>query len=47
MRQQEAEESDVVTGTLSVCHITAYVLIDPGAIHSFISNTFPCIWIGS
>lgn len=39
--QQKVEEApDVVTGTLSIYHIAAYVLLDPRATHSFISNTF-------
>lgn len=30
----------MVVGTLSICHLITYVLIDPGATHSFISSIF-------
>lgn len=41
MMQKEVEKApDVVTGTLSIDHKTAYVLLDPGATHAFVSNTF-------
>ena len=39
--QQDADiASDVVTGTISVFGRDAYILIDPGATHSFISTGF-------
>uniref|UniRef100_UPI001C3D73DE reverse transcriptase family protein n=1 Tax=Picosynechococcus sp. (strain ATCC 27264 / PCC 7002 / PR-6) TaxID=32049 RepID=UPI001C3D73DE len=39
--QQEADDApNVVTGTLSICNISAHVLIDPGATHSFIAKMF-------
>ena len=41
MTQQEAEKAPkVVTGTLTVCSRNAYVLIDYGATHSFVSREF-------
>lgn len=41
MIQQEAEKvPDIVSGTLSICYLTAYVLLDSGAMYSFISSTF-------
>ncbi|WCJ39071.1 Transposon Tf2-6 polyprotein [Euphorbia peplus] len=41
MTPQEALASpDVVTGTLSILGRDAYILIDPGATHSFMSHTF-------
>ncbi|KAL5578375.1 hypothetical protein UlMin_020074 [Ulmus minor] len=36
----EAETSNVVTGQLSVAKMSAYVLFDSSATHSFISNSF-------
>ncbi|KAL5561949.1 hypothetical protein UlMin_031696 [Ulmus minor] len=36
----EAGTSNVVTGQLSVAKMSAYVLFDSGATHSFISNSF-------
>ena len=39
--QQEADASpDVITGMISVYDHDAYVLVDPGATHSFISVPF-------
>ncbi|KAL4032927.1 hypothetical protein IC575_006010 [Cucumis melo] len=41
MTQQEAEDApDVDTGTILICNVPAYVLFDPGATHSFVSNIF-------
>ena len=39
--QQEADVApEVMTGTIQVFDSDAYVLIDPGATHSFISTKF-------
>ena len=41
LTQQDAQASiDVVAGTLPVCFIDARVLLDTGAIHSFMSLVF-------
>ncbi|XP_050104752.1 uncharacterized protein LOC126584393 [Malus sylvestris] len=41
MTQQEAEQDPrVITGTLPVCNTWARVLIDPGAMQSFVSSSF-------
>ena len=41
MTQQEADDAlDVVTGTLPICHISAHVLLDLGATHSFVASMF-------
>src|ERR1051325_3074114 len=40
MTQQEADEAQVVSGTLSFYNKQAHVLFDTGASHSFISATF-------
>jgi hypothetical protein len=41
MTQQEARAApDVIMGTLSIFNQDAYILIDPGATHSFISHSF-------
>ena len=41
MTQKDAQTTpNVVTGMLSVANKQAYVLIDPGATHSFVSSIF-------
>ncbi|KAL0539601.1 hypothetical protein IC582_023817 [Cucumis melo] len=41
MTQQEVEDtSDVITGTIFICNVPARVLLDPGAMHSFVSSIF-------
>ena len=41
MTQQEAASShDVIYGRLTIFDESAYVLIDPGATHSFIASSF-------
>ena len=41
MTQQEAASShDVISGRLTIFGESAYVLIDPGATHSFITSSF-------
>ena len=36
------QSSDVVKGTIQIFDLEAYVLIDPGATHSFVSPSFAC-----
>ena len=43
-QEAEAEPSTVVSGQLIVASIPAYVLIDSGATHSFVSEMFAS-WI--
>ncbi|KAA0056000.1 putative gag-pol polyprotein [Cucumis melo var. makuwa] len=41
MGQQEATDApDVITGTIPICNVLAVVLIDPDAMHSFVSSIF-------
>ncbi|KAA0066851.1 reverse transcriptase [Cucumis melo var. makuwa] len=41
MTQQEAEDApDVITGTILICNVPARVLLDSGAMHSFVSSMF-------
>ncbi|KAL0546059.1 hypothetical protein IC582_015964 [Cucumis melo] len=41
MTQQEAEDAPVViTGTILICNVPARVLLDSGAMHSFVSSMF-------
>lgn len=41
MTQQEAEKTpNVVTGTMTICSKTTYVLINLGATRSFVSRAF-------
>ncbi|KAL0549437.1 hypothetical protein IC582_013919 [Cucumis melo] len=41
MTQEEAEDApDLITGTILICNVPAYVLFDPGATHSFVSSIF-------
>ena len=41
MTQQEAEDApDVITGTILICNVPAHVLLDSGAMHSFVSSMF-------
>ena len=41
-QQSVPEPSEIVEGTIPVFHCLAKILIDPGAIHSFVNPNFIC-----
>ena len=40
--QQVPNPTEVVEGTIPIFHRLAKVLVDPGALHSFVSSAFMC-----